>query len=39
MPAMDANELQGAFDGLELRDINVEIHSVDALHFQHHVLA
>jgi hypothetical protein len=39
VPSMDTNKLQGAFDGLQLRDINVEIHPVDALHFQHHVLA
>jgi hypothetical protein len=39
VPAMDTNKLEGAFDGLQLRDINVEIRPVDALHFQHHVLA
>jgi len=39
MSALDPYELQCTFDGLELGYIHIEVHPIDALHFQHHVLA
>src|SRR5215475_14023631 len=39
MSAVDPYELQCTFNGLKLRYVDIEVHPIDALHFQYNVLA
>ena len=39
MPAMDADKLQNPFHSLQNGHVDVEVHPIDPLKFEHHMIA